>query len=187
MIASMGLEFLREHMIEPMRIHYTITNGGQAVNVVPERAQLKLGIRGPTMADVEYLRSRDGGIDDCGVFQGVFQDGMWRSWRGVLRKWLPHYVRVRRQLGRRLRLFLLRTDARYGQQDESDSEYDPGDPEQPRDRRGGKVQYPGNEQKDAANHDENRGQDRHVVPPLWTGIIPPPPQSVTFHRITVNI
>lgn len=64
-IFSIGMEFLREHMIEPMRIQYIITNGGQAPNVVPDYAQMKLVIRGPKMADIEYLRSRDGGVDDC--------------------------------------------------------------------------------------------------------------------------
>jgi aminobenzoyl-glutamate utilization protein B len=65
MIASMAMEFLREHMIEPMRIHYVISAGGQATNVVPDLAKMSLGLRGPKMADIEYLRSREGGIDDC--------------------------------------------------------------------------------------------------------------------------
>jgi len=52
-------------MIEPMRIQYIITNGGQAPNVVPSYAQMKLVIRGPKMKDVDELRSRDGGVDDC--------------------------------------------------------------------------------------------------------------------------
>jgi aminobenzoyl-glutamate utilization protein B len=65
MIASMSMEFLREHMIEPMRIQYIITNGGQAPNVVPESAQMKLVVRGPMMKDIDELRSRDGGFDDC--------------------------------------------------------------------------------------------------------------------------
>ena len=52
-------------MIEPMRIHYVITAGGQATNVVPDTAKMALGLRGPKMADIEYLRSREGGIDDC--------------------------------------------------------------------------------------------------------------------------
>ena len=50
MIASMAMEFLREHMIEPMRIHYVITAGGQATNVVPDTAKMALGLRGPKMA-----------------------------------------------------------------------------------------------------------------------------------------
>ncbi len=65
MIASMAMEFLREHMIEPMRIQYIITNGGQAVNMVPDYTQMRLAFRGPTMGDIEFLRSREGGSDDC--------------------------------------------------------------------------------------------------------------------------
>ncbi len=64
-ISSIAMEFLREHMIEPMRIQYIITNGGQAPNSVPEFAQMRLVIRGPMMKDIDELRSRDGGIDDC--------------------------------------------------------------------------------------------------------------------------
>lgn len=64
-IGSIAMEFLREHMIEPMRIQYIITNGGQAPNVVPSYAQMKLVLRGPKMKDVDELRSRDGGVDDC--------------------------------------------------------------------------------------------------------------------------
>lgn len=65
MISSIAMEFLREHMIEPMRIQYIVTNGGQAPNVVPESAQMKLVVRGPMMKDIDYLRSREGGVDDC--------------------------------------------------------------------------------------------------------------------------
>lgn len=65
MIAAMSMEFLREHMIEPMRIQYIITNGGQAPNIVPDYAQMKLVIRGPMMKDITYLRTREGGVDDC--------------------------------------------------------------------------------------------------------------------------
>jgi aminobenzoyl-glutamate utilization protein B len=65
MIGSMAMEFLREHMIEPMRIQYIVTNGGQAVNVVPDYTQMKLAFRGPTMKDIDYLRTREGGSDDC--------------------------------------------------------------------------------------------------------------------------
>lgn len=64
-ISSIAMEFLREHMIEPMRIQYIITNGGQAPNVVPDFAQMKLVLRGPTMKDIDELRSREGGVDDC--------------------------------------------------------------------------------------------------------------------------
>jgi len=64
-ISSIAMEFLREHMIEPMRIQYIITNGGQAPNIVPDTAQMKLVIRGPMMKDIENLRFREGGVDDC--------------------------------------------------------------------------------------------------------------------------
>lgn len=64
-ISSIAMEFLREHMIEPMRIQYIITNGGQAPNVVPNYAQMKLVLRGPMMKDIDELRSREGGVDDC--------------------------------------------------------------------------------------------------------------------------
>ncbi len=64
-ISSIAMEFLREHMIEPMRIQYIITNGGQAPNSVPEFTQMKLVIRGPMMKEIDDLRSRDGGVDDC--------------------------------------------------------------------------------------------------------------------------
>lgn len=64
-ISSIAMEFLREHMIEPMRVQYIITNGGQAPNSVPEFAQMRLVIRGPLMKDIDELRSREGGIDDC--------------------------------------------------------------------------------------------------------------------------
>ncbi|MDD3656944.1 MAG: amidohydrolase [Atribacterota bacterium] len=64
-ISSIAMEFLREHMIEPMRIQYIITNGGQAPNSVPEYTQMRLVIRGPMMKDIDELRSREGGVDDC--------------------------------------------------------------------------------------------------------------------------
>lgn len=64
-ISSIAMEFLREHMIEPMRVQYIISNGGQAPNSVPEYAEMRLVIRGPLMKDIDDLRSRDGGIDDC--------------------------------------------------------------------------------------------------------------------------
>ena len=65
MLAGMGMEFLREHMTEPMRIQYNITNGGLAPNIVPDYSQMKLALRGPKMADIDILRSREGGVDDC--------------------------------------------------------------------------------------------------------------------------
>jgi len=64
-IFTTACEFLREHMKEQMRIQYIITAGGEAPNVVPGYARCRMGLRGPSMYDIEELRSRDGGIDDC--------------------------------------------------------------------------------------------------------------------------
>ena len=35
-LMNIGVNFLREHVIEQARIHYVITNGGGAPNVVPD-------------------------------------------------------------------------------------------------------------------------------------------------------
>lgn len=40
-----GIEFLREHMREDVKIHYTITNAGGPANVVPKYAEAKVSIR----------------------------------------------------------------------------------------------------------------------------------------------
>jgi len=64
-IFTIACEFLREHMTEQMRIQYIFTAGGRAPNVVPDFAQCRMALRGPSMVAVEQLRSRDGGIDDC--------------------------------------------------------------------------------------------------------------------------
>jgi len=64
-IFTTACEFLREHMKEQMRIQYIITAGGEAPNVVPGYARCRMALRGPSMYDIEELRSRDGGIDDC--------------------------------------------------------------------------------------------------------------------------
>ncbi|MCJ8343037.1 MAG: M20 family metallopeptidase [Cetobacterium sp.] len=40
-----GIEFLREHIKDDTRIHYTITNGGGPANVVPKFAEAKFSLR----------------------------------------------------------------------------------------------------------------------------------------------
>jgi aminobenzoyl-glutamate utilization protein B len=47
MIMLNAVEFLREHVPQETRIHYVITNGGQAVNVVPAFAEVSLVARNP--------------------------------------------------------------------------------------------------------------------------------------------
>jgi aminobenzoyl-glutamate utilization protein B len=50
MLMGNGIEFLREHVPSNSRIHYVITNGGKAPNVVPELAELSLYARNPSSA-----------------------------------------------------------------------------------------------------------------------------------------
>lgn len=45
MVATYGMELLREHLALSHRIHYVITEGGQAPNVVPDRATLDFYVR----------------------------------------------------------------------------------------------------------------------------------------------
>jgi amidohydrolase len=45
MLMAMGLEFMREHIYDSDRIHYIITNGGRAANVVPEEATADVWLR----------------------------------------------------------------------------------------------------------------------------------------------
>lgn len=49
-----GIEFMREHVKEDTRIHYTITNAGGPANVVPKIAQAKFSLRS---YDREYLNT----------------------------------------------------------------------------------------------------------------------------------
>jgi len=53
-----GVNFLREHVIEQARIHYVITNGGGAPNVVPDEAEVWYFIRAPRRDQVESITAR---------------------------------------------------------------------------------------------------------------------------------
>jgi aminobenzoyl-glutamate utilization protein B len=48
MLMGNGVEFLREHIPSNSRIHYIITNGGAAPNIVPDTAELYLYARNPS-------------------------------------------------------------------------------------------------------------------------------------------
>ncbi|MDD2200951.1 MAG: amidohydrolase [Firmicutes bacterium] len=61
-IMNVAVNYLREHLIQEMRIHYVITDGGAAPNIVPATAASRYFIRGPEYPDVAYARQR---IDDC--------------------------------------------------------------------------------------------------------------------------
>ena len=44
-LTNIGMEFLREHVVDDVRMHYTITDGGMAPNIVPDFAAGKYFIR----------------------------------------------------------------------------------------------------------------------------------------------
>jgi aminobenzoyl-glutamate utilization protein B len=58
MLMGNGIEFLREHIPSNSRIHYIITNGGAAPNVVPDFAEMYLYARNPSSAVLNNVWSR---------------------------------------------------------------------------------------------------------------------------------
>ena len=57
-LMNIGVNYLREHMPEKARIHYVITNGGGAPNVVPDDAEVWYFIRSPERHQVDELIER---------------------------------------------------------------------------------------------------------------------------------
>ena len=55
---NMMVNMLREHMDEEARIHYVITKGGLAPNVVPEEAEVYYYVRHPKVEGVRELFNR---------------------------------------------------------------------------------------------------------------------------------
>src|SRR5579872_1982849 len=62
MIMLQSIEFLREHVPQETRIHYIITNGGQAPNIVPAFAEANLVARNPDAQVLDGIWNR---IMDC--------------------------------------------------------------------------------------------------------------------------
>ncbi len=58
MLMGTGLEFLREHVPSNSRIHYIISNGGAAPNVVPDTAEIYLQARSPSLTALEEIWAR---------------------------------------------------------------------------------------------------------------------------------
>jgi aminobenzoyl-glutamate utilization protein B len=58
MIMLNAVEFLREHVPQETRIHYIITNGGSAANIVPAFAEVSLVARSPSAAVLENVWAR---------------------------------------------------------------------------------------------------------------------------------
>lgn len=58
MLTGMAVEMLREHVPSNARIHYTISDGGGAPNVVPETAELYIYARHPLQQELEPIWER---------------------------------------------------------------------------------------------------------------------------------
>lgn len=57
-LMNVGVNYLREHMIPGARVHYVITNGGRAPNVVPDEAASHYSIRAPRTDQLNDLYER---------------------------------------------------------------------------------------------------------------------------------
>lgn len=57
-LMNTGTNFMREHVIDKARIHYTITNAGGAPNIVPAEAESWYYVRAPKRKDVEDITER---------------------------------------------------------------------------------------------------------------------------------
>jgi aminobenzoyl-glutamate utilization protein B len=57
-LMNVGANYLREHVIEKARIHYIITNGGMAPNIVPEDAEVWYYVRAPKRSEVREISQR---------------------------------------------------------------------------------------------------------------------------------
>lgn len=57
-LMNVGANYLREHVIDKARIHYTITNAGGAPNIVPKEAESWYFVRAPYRKDVEEITER---------------------------------------------------------------------------------------------------------------------------------
>lgn len=57
-LMNVGANYMREHVPDGTRIHYQITNGGMAPNVVPDKASVYYFLRGKDRGEVEELEER---------------------------------------------------------------------------------------------------------------------------------
>jgi len=67
---------MREHVPATARIHYVISDGGKASNVVPEYAKISFQVREATMIAALAL------IDDMKIMAKAADMMSWRSWHG---------------------------------------------------------------------------------------------------------
>lgn len=58
-LMNIGVNYLREHMIDKARVHYAYSNtGGTAPNVIPDYASVKYEVRSPKVSQVKELFER---------------------------------------------------------------------------------------------------------------------------------
>ena len=57
-LMNVGSNYLREHVITQARIHYVITDGGMAPNIVPDRAQVWYFVRAPYVQALKDIVER---------------------------------------------------------------------------------------------------------------------------------
>lgn len=57
-LMNVGANYLREHIIDRARVHYTITNTGGAPNIIPKEAESWYYVRAPYRKDVEEITER---------------------------------------------------------------------------------------------------------------------------------
>jgi aminobenzoyl-glutamate utilization protein B len=57
-LTNVGVNYLREHVIQEARIHYVITRGGEAPNVVPPEAEVWYFVRAPRRQDLAGIYAR---------------------------------------------------------------------------------------------------------------------------------
>ena len=58
MLMGTGVEFMREHIPSNTRIHYIVSNGGAAPNIVPDTAELFLYARSPSLDTLDGIWGR---------------------------------------------------------------------------------------------------------------------------------
>ncbi len=57
-LMNVGVNYLREHVPEKVRMHYTITDGGRVPNIVPETAEVWYYLRAPDMKTLDEVFAR---------------------------------------------------------------------------------------------------------------------------------
>lgn len=57
-LTNIGVNFLREHVPSTVRLHYVITNGGSAPNIVPAEAEVWYFVRAPRRHEVDAVTAR---------------------------------------------------------------------------------------------------------------------------------